>query len=181
MYTLATMGLFEYIQDAVIDWASYGPDLYGTGIPAVLGVMLMIWSFFSGQKAASPLIGFMTWLAALPITIFLSYSLEFWAPGHLGLHIFSGFVVVFVFLAAYRQIPIAWVYPLAFLSCVVPDVVSAGNQLFWKFTAFSGVGGAGFMDGNFWVPLVALSLAVLMRYVVTIERRKTAIKRLEAY
>ena len=126
----------------------------------------MIWSFFSGQKAASPRIGFMTWLVILPITIFLSYNFEFWAQGHLGLHVFSVFVVVFVFLAGYRQIPIAWVYPLAFLSCVVPDVVSAGNQIFWKFTAFSGVGGAGFMDGNFLVPIASIMATILMRYVV---------------
>lgn len=87
--------------------------------------------------------------------------------GVLGLHVFTGSIIVWpllVFLLGER-FPWPLAYPLAFSSTVIPDLYGAGTAAQWKSGWFFGVGGAGFQDGLFLVPLKAVIAAFLLHHL----------------
>ncbi|WP_254892704.1 hypothetical protein [Acidithiobacillus thiooxidans] len=138
---------------------SYSWALIGTVLlPSLISIGLLL-KYWRQVKDQQIIIGFL--LFAVTISLFTQY----W--GITGLHLFTGgFVIwpVLVFLLGDR-LPWPMAYPLAFVGTLLPDLYGAGMMNHWTGRWFFGVGGAGFQDGLFLVPLETLIAAALLHHI----------------
>jgi hypothetical protein len=63
-------------------------------------------------------------------------------------------------------------YPLTFIGTLIPDLYGAGIAADWQRGWFFGVGGAGFYDALFLVPLETLVVAVVLNRFGTFMRKR---------
>ena len=130
-------------------------SLEGAVLPGIISITLSI-LYIRKIKDKQLIVGFLLFAWTIGI------SLEKW--GITGLHIFTGSIILWpllVFLLGDR-FPWPLTYPLAFFSTLIPDLYGAGTASHWQTGWFFGVGGAGFQDGLFLIPLkTVLASAVL--------------------
>ncbi len=97
---------------------------------------------------------------------------QYW--GITGLHLFTGGFVIWPILVLLLGDRFPWplAYPLTFVGTLIPDLYGAGIAAGWQNDWLLGVGGAGFQDGMFIVPLEALmAAAVLNKFGIFMRRR----------
>ncbi|WP_414039281.1 hypothetical protein ACJU26_08620 [Acidithiobacillus sp. M4-SHS-6] len=141
----------------IVTYLSDARTQEGMVLPALISIALSI-AYLRRIKDPDVILGFL--LFAMTIGI----STAYW--GVTGLHTFTANIIlwpVLVFLLGDR-LPWPMVYPLAFLGTLVPDLYGAGMSTHWTNAWFFGVGGAGWQDGLFWVPLKTLMAAALLHH-----------------
>jgi uncharacterized membrane protein len=137
----------------------------GIIIPALIstGLLLKYWRQVKDQQI---IIGFLFF--AVTMGLFTQY----W--GITGLHLFAGGFVIWPVLVLLLGDRFPWplAYPMTFIGTLIPDLYGAGMAANWSSGWFFGVGGAGFQDGVFLVPLETLvAAAVLNRFGMFMRRR----------
>lgn len=139
----------------IVTYLSDARTQEGMVLPALISITLSI-AYLRRIKDPDVILGFL--LFAMTIGI----STAYW--GATGLHTFTANIIlwpVLVFLLGDR-LPWPMAYPLAFLGTLVPDLYEAGMSTHWSHVWFFGVGGAGWQDGLFWVPLKTLIAAAFL-------------------
>ncbi len=127
------------------------------------GLLLKYWRQVKDQQI---IVGFL--LFAVIMGLFTQY----W--GITGLHLFTGGFVIWPILVLLLGDRFPWplAYPLTFIGTLIPDIYGAGMVANWSSGWFFGVGGAGFQDGIFLVPLETLiAAAALHKFGIFMRRR----------
>ena len=127
------------------------------------GLLLKYWRQVKDQQI---ILGFL--LFAVTAGMFTQY----W--GITGLHLFTGGFVVWPVLVLLLGDRFPWplAYPLTFIGTLIPDLYGAGIAADWQSGWFFGVGGAGFLDGLFLVPLETLmAAAILNKFGIFMRKR----------
>jgi len=127
------------------------------------GLLLKYWRQVKDQQI---IVGFL--LFAVIMGLFTQY----W--GITGLHLFTGGFVIWPLLVLLLGDRFPWplAYPLTFIGTLIPDIYGAGMVANWSSGWFFGVGGAGFQDGLFLVPLETLiAAAVLNKFGMFMRKR----------
>jgi len=137
----------------------------GAILPALISMGLLL-KYWRQAKDQQILLGFL--LFAVTMGLFTQY----W--GVLGLHLFTGGFVIWPVLVLLLGDRLPWLmtYPLAFICTLIPDLYGAGIASHWTGRCFFGVGGAGFHDGMFFVPLETLIAAALLHHMGTYLRKR---------
>jgi hypothetical protein len=137
----------------------------GAILPALISMGLLL-KYWRQAKDQQILLGFL--LFAVTMGLFTQY----W--GVLGLHLFTGGFVIWPVLALLLGDRLPWplAYPLAFIGTLLPDLYGAGMAANWSSGWFFGVGGAGFQDGLFIVPMETLLAAMVMHYLGSFLRKR---------
>ena len=135
---------------------SHPEPLIGSVLLAAListGLLLKFWRQVKDQQI---IVGFL--LFAVIMGLFTQY----W--GITGLHLFTGGFVIWPILVLLLGDRFPWplAYPLTFIGTLIPDIYGAGMSANWSRGWFFGVGGAGFRDGLFLVPLETLIAAAVL-------------------
>ena len=117
------------------------------------GLLLKYWRQVKDQQI---ILGFL--LFAATTGMFTQY----W--GITGLHLFTGGFVIWPVLVLLLGDRFPWplAYPLTFIGTLIPDLYDAGTAADWQNSWFFDVGGAGFRDGLFLVPLETLMAAAML-------------------
>ncbi|MHB1750766.1 MAG: DUF1614 domain-containing protein [Acidithiobacillus sp.] len=137
----------------------------GAILPALIstGLLLKYWHQVKDQQI---IVGFL--LFAVIMGLFTQY----W--GITGLHLFTGGLVIWPILVLLLGDRFHWplAYPLTFIGTLIPDLYGAGMAADWSGGWFFGVGGAGFHDGVFLVPLETLIAAAVLNQFGTFMRKR---------
>ena len=137
----------------------------GAVIPGIISLFIVIlqWRQVKDQQI---ILGFLFF--AVTMGLFTQY----W--GITGLHLFTGGFVVWPVLVLLLGDRFPWplAYPLTFIGTLIPDLYDAGTAADWQNGWFFGVGGAGFRDGLFLVPLETLIAAAVLNKFGTLMRKR---------
>ena len=128
-----------------------------------IGLLLKYWRQVKDQQI---IVGFL--LFAVIMGLFTQY----W--GITGLHLFTGGFVIWPVLVLLLGDRFPWplAYPLTFIGTLIQALYGAGMAADWSNGWFFGVGGAGFRDGVFLVPLETLiAAAVLNQFGIFMRKR----------
>ena len=138
-------------------------SVYLLNIMTIEGIILptlfsigLLWKYWRQVKDQKIILGFL--LFAVTLGLFTQY----W--GITGLHLFTGGFVIWPILVLLLGDRFPWplAYPLTFIGILIPDLYGAGMAADWSGGWFFGVGGAGFHDGLFLMPLETLIAAALL-------------------
>jgi len=147
------------------NYLSNNAVLEGTILPALIstGLLLKYWLQVKDQRI---ILGFL--LFAVTLGMFTQH----W--GVTGLHLFTGGFVIWPVLVLLLGDRFPWplAYPLTFIGTLIPDLYGAGMAANWSSGWFFGVGGAGFLDGLFLVPLETLMAAAALNQFGMLMRRR---------
>ena len=135
---------------------SHPEALIGTVLlPAFISTWLLL-KYWRQVKDQQIIFGFLFF--AVTMGLFTQY----W--GITGLHLFTGGFVIWpvIVLLLGDRFPWPLAYPLTFIGILVPDLYGAGMAADWTGGWFFGVGGAGFRDGLFLVPLETLIVSTVL-------------------
>lgn len=148
----------QYLRFQSVPMVIYPTDtrnLKGAVIPFLIstGLLLKYWRQVKDQQI---ILGFLFF--AVTMGLFTQY----W--GITGLHLFTAGLVIWPVLVLLLGDRFPWplAYPLTFIGTLIPDLYGAGMAAEWAGGWFFGVGGAGFQDGLFLVPLETLIAAVVL-------------------
>jgi len=137
----------------------------GAIIPALLSIGILL-KYCRQVKDLQIILGF------LVVAVTMGLFTQYW--GITGLHLFTGGLVIWPVLVLLMGDRFPWplAYPLTFIGTLLPDVYGAGMAADWQNGWFFGVGGAGFQDGLFLVPMETLiAAAVLNRFGILMRKR----------
>ncbi len=163
MHTLQTISGMAWLHLETLQFRSLPLVIYltdplsqeGAVIPFLISLILSS-KYLRRIQDRQIILGFL--LFAITMGLFTQY----W--GITGLHLFTGGLMIWpvlVFLLGDR-LPWPMTYPLAFIGTLIPDLYGAGMMNHWTGRWFFGVGGAGFQDGLFIVPLETVIAAALL-------------------
>jgi len=145
---------------------SHPEALIGTVLlPALLSIGLLL-KYWRQVKDQQIILGFLFF--AVTMGLFTQY----W--GITGLHLFTGGLVIWPILVLLLGDRLPWplAYPLTFIGTLIPDLYGVGVAADWSGNWFFGVGGAGFQDALFLVPLETLIAAVVLnRFGIFMRKR----------
>ena len=155
-----------FLASPQVVYVTSGPNtLEGAILPALIstGLLLKYWRQVKDQQI---IVGFL--LFAVIMGLFTQY----W--GVTGLHLFTGGFVIWPILVLLLGDRFPWplAYPLTFIGTLIPDIYGAGMSANWSSGWFFGVGGAGFRDGLFLVPLETLIAAAVLNQFGIIMRKR---------
>ena len=136
-----------------------------TILPVLLstGLLLKYWRQVKDQRI---ILGF------LLFAVTMGLSTQYW--GITGLHLFTGGFVIWPLLVLLLGDRFPWPlsYPLTFIGTLLPDLYGAGMATDWSGGWFFGVGGAGFQDVLFLMPLETLVAAVVLNQLGIFMRKR---------
>jgi hypothetical protein len=137
----------------------------GTAVALFISILLLL-KFWRQAKDQQIILGFLFF--AVTMGLFTQY----W--GITGLHLFTGGFVIWPVLVLLLGDRFPWplAYPLTFVGTLIPNLYGAGIAADWTGGWFFGVGGAGFRDGLFLVPLETLIVAVVLNQFGIFMRRR---------
>ena len=137
----------------------------GTAVPLFISILLLL-KFWRQAKDQQIILGFLFF--AVTMGLFTQY----W--GITGLQLFTGGFVIWPVLVLLSGDRFPWplAYPLTFVGTLIPNLYGAGIAADWTGGWFFGVGGAGFRDGLFLVPLETLIVAVVLNQFGIFMRRR---------
>ena len=137
----------------------------GTAVPLFISILLLL-KFWRQAKDQQIILGFLFF--AVTMGLFTQY----W--GITGLQLFTGGFVIWPVLVLLLGDRFPWplAYPLTFVGTLIPNLYGAGIAADWTGGWFFGVGGAGFRDGLFLVPLETLIVAVVLNQFGIFMRRR---------
>ena len=126
-------------------------------------LLLKYWRQVKDQRI---ILGFL--LFAVTMGLFTQY----W--GITGLRLLTGGLVIWPVLALLLGDRLPWplAYPLTFIGILIPDLYGAGMAADWSGGWFAGVGGAGFQDALFLMPLETLVAAVILNQFGNVMRKR---------
>ena len=137
----------------------------GTAVALFISILLLL-KFWRQAKDQQIILGFLFF--AVTMGLFTQY----W--GITGLQLFTGGFVIWPVLVLLLGDRFPWplAYPLTFIGTLIPNLYGAGIAADWTGGWFFGVGGAGFRDGLFLVPLETLIVAVVLNQFGIFMRRR---------
>ena len=155
IWTFLRLQWLWFLATPVPNYLSSNAVLEGAILPTLISTWLLL-KYWRQVKDQEIIIGFL--LFAVTTGMFTQY----W--GITGLHLFTGGVVIWPVLVLLLGDRFPWplAYPLTFIGTLIPDLYGAGIAAGWQNGWFFGVGGAGFRDGLFLVPLEALIAAAVL-------------------
>ena len=139
--------------------------LVGAVIPGLVSLGLFL-KYVNQIKDHQTILGFL--LFAVTMGLFTQY----WSIT--GLHLLTGGLVIWPLLVLLMGDRFPWplAYPLTFIGTLIPDIYGAGMAADWSGGWFFGIGGAGFQDGLFLVPLETLIAAAVLNPFGTFMRKR---------
>ena len=163
---MASSLLLNFLSSLPAIHFSHPEALIGTVLLPVLlstGLLLKYWRQVKDQQI---ILGFLFF--AVTMGLFTQY----W--GITGLRLFTGGFVIWPLLVLLLGDRFPWLlaYPLTFIGTLIPDIYGAGMAADWSGGWFFGVGGAGFQDALFLVPLETLIAAVVLNTFGTFMRKR---------
>ena len=155
----------NFLLSAPVTYVSNPETLTGTALPALISTRLLL-KYWRQVKDQQIIVGFL--LFAATTGMFTQY----W--GITGLHLFTGGFVIWPVLVLLLGDRLPWplAYPLTFIGTLIPDLYGAGTAADWQNGWFFDVGGAGFRDGLFLVPLETLMAAAMLNKFGIFMRRR---------
>jgi hypothetical protein len=163
---MASSLLLNFLSSLPAIHFSHPEALIGTVLlPALLSIGLLL-KYWRQVKDQQIILGFLFF--AVTMGLFTQY----W--GITGLRLFTGGFVIWPLLVLLLGDRFPWLlaYPLTFIGTLIPDIYGAGMAADWSGGWFFGVGGAGFQDALFLVPLETLiAAAVLNRFGIFMRKR----------
>ena len=137
----------------------------GAIIPALISTWLLL-KYWRQVKDQQIILGFLFF--AVTMGLFTQY----W--GITGLHLFTGGFVIWPVLVLLLGDRFPWplAYPLTFIGTLIPEIYGVGVAADWSGNWFFGVGGAGFQDALFLVPLETLIAAAVLNTFGTFMRKR---------
>ena len=159
---------YEYLHILAIPAVNYIYNVdcdEGAVLPSVISIFIAL-KFWRQAKDQQIILGFLFF--AVTMGLFTQY----W--GITGLHLFTGGFVIWPVLVLLLGDRFPWplAYPLTFIGTLIPNLYGAGIAADWTGGWFFGVGGAGFRDGLFLVPLETLIVAVVLNQFGIFMRRR---------
>ena len=150
---------------AIMTYLTTPACVEGAVIPGIISLFIVIlqWRQVKDQQI---ILGF------LLFAVIMGMFTQYW--GITGLHLFTGGFVIWPVLVLLLGDRFPWplAYPLTFIGTLIPDLYGAGMAADWSGDWFFGVGGAGFHDGLFLVPLETLiAAAVLNQFGIFMRKR----------
>lgn len=149
-----------------------GPGAVGFGIPFFVSVWIFfryrgITTLFLSNPISRMMLGFL--LTDILVGVWTLH----WHHGSVSMIPFGEIIwPLMAFLLTSEEFPVGLSYPFAFVGALVPDIYAGGELAHWIGAWYAGIGGAGYQDGLFMVPVLSLVLAVVLRTVSRIFRRK---------
>ena len=155
IWTFLHLQWLWFLSTPVPNYLSSNAVLEGAILPALISIWLLM-KYWRQVKDQQIIVGFL--LFAVIMGLFTQY----W--GITGLHLFTGGFVIWPVLVLLLGDRFPWplAYPLTFIGTLFPDLYGAGMSANWSSGWFFGVGGAGFRDGLFLVPLETLIVAAIL-------------------
>ena len=134
-------------------------------LPTLLSIGLLR-KYWRQVKDQQIILGFLFF--AMTMGLFTQY----WSIS--GLHLFTGGFVIWPILVLLLGDRFPWplAYPLTFLGTLIPVIYGAGMAADWSGGWFFGIGGAGFQDALFLVPLETLIAAAMLNPFGTFMRKR---------
>ncbi|MHB8354272.1 MAG: hypothetical protein ACYDCF_07560 [Burkholderiales bacterium] len=134
-------------------------------LPTLLSIWLLL-KYWRQVKDQQIIVGFLFF--AVTMGLFTQY----W--GITGLRLFTGGFVIWPLLVLLLGDRFPWLlaYPLTFIGTLIPEIYGVGVAADWSGNWFFGVGGAGFQDALFLVPLETLIAAVVLNPFGTFMRKR---------
>ena len=134
-------------------------------LPTLLSIGLLR-KYWRQVKDQQIILGFLFF--AMTMGLFTQY----WSIS--GLHLFTGGFVIWPILVLLLGDRFPWplAYPLTFIGTLIPDIYGAGMAADWSGGWFFGIGGAGFQDALFLVPLETLIAAAMLNPFGTFMRKR---------
>ncbi|WP_163059890.1 hypothetical protein [Acidithiobacillus ferrooxidans] len=128
-----------------------------------IGLLLKYWRQVKDQRI---ILGF------LLFDVTMGLFTQYW--GITGLHLLTGGLVIWPVLVLLLGDRLPWplAYPLTFIGILIPDLYGAGMAADWSGGWFFGVGGAGFQDALFLMPLETLIAAVVLNQLGIFMRKR---------
>jgi uncharacterized membrane protein len=159
---------YEYLHILAIPAVNYIYNVdcdEGAVLPSVISIFIAL-KFWRQAKDQQIIIGFLLFAATLGLFT------QYWSIT--GLHIFTGGFIIWPVLVLLLGDRFPWplAYPLTFTGTLLPDLYGAGTAANWTAGWFFGVGGAGFQDALFLVPLETLIAAALLNQIGTYLRKR---------
>ena len=163
---MASSLLLNFLSSLSAIHFSHPEALIGTVLlPALIstGLLLKYWRQVKDQQI---ILGFLFF--AVTMGLFTQY----W--GITGLHLLTGGFVIWPLLVLLLGDRLPWplAYPLTFIGILIPDLYGAGMAADWSGGWFFGVGGAGFQDALFLMPLETLVAAVILNQFGNVMRKR---------
>jgi hypothetical protein len=165
IWTFLHLQWLWFLSTPVPNYLSSNAVLEGTILPALISTWLLL-KYWRQVKDQQIILGFL--LFAITMGLFTQY----W--GALGLHLFTGGFVIWPVLVLLLGDRFPWplAYPLTFIGTLLPDLYGAGTAANWTAGWFFGVGGAGFQDALFLVPLETLVAAAVLNKFGKLMRKR---------
>ena len=173
MNTLQTISGMAWIHLEYLQFRSFPLVLYltdprsqaGAVIPFLVSLALFL-KYIRRIHDQQIILGFLFF--AVTMGLFTQY----W--GITGLHLFTGGFVIWPILVLLLGDRFPWplAYPLTFIGILIPDLYGAGMANGWSGGWFFGVGGAGFHDGLFLMPLETMIAAAMLNPFGTFMRKR---------
>ena len=159
------MERFHLLAQPITGYLSSQLTITEVAIPALIsaGILLKYWRQVKDQQI---ILGFLFF--AVTMGLFTQY----W--GITGLHLLTGGFVIWPLLVLLLGDRFPWplAYPLTFIGTLIPDIYGAGMAADRSGGWFFRVGGAGFQDALFLVPLETLIAAALVnRFGIFMRKR----------
>ena len=150
---------------AIMTYLTTPACVEGAVIPGIISLFIVILQWRQ-VKDQGIVIGFLLFAAIMGLVT------QYW--GITGLHLFTGGFVIWPVLVLLLGDRFPWplAYPLTFIGTLIPDLYGAGIAADWQRDWFFGVGGAGFQDALFLVPLETLIAAVVLNTFGTFMRKR---------
>ena len=165
IWTFLHLQWLWFLSAPIPNYLSSTAVLEGAILPALISAGLLL-KYSHQVKDQQIVLGFL--LFAVTMGLFTQY----W--GALGLHLFSGGFVIWpvLILLLGDRFPWPMAYPLTFIGTLIPDLYGAGIAAGWHQGWFFGVGGAGFQDALFLVPLETLIAAAMLNKFGKLMRKR---------
>ena len=165
IWTFLHLQWLWFLSTPVPNYLSNNAVLEGAILPTLISTVLLL-KYWRQVKDQQIILGFL--LFAITMGLFTQY----W--GALGLHLFAGGFVIWPVLVLLLGDRFPWpmAYPLAFVGTMLPDLYGAGMAAHWSSGWFFGVGGAGFHDELFLVPLETLLASTVLNQFGKLMRKR---------
>lgn len=137
----------------------------GAVLPVIISTWLLL-KYWRQVKDQQIVIGF------LLFAVIMGLITQYW--GVLGLHLFTGGFVIWPVLVLLLGDRLPWqiTYSLAFIGTLIPDLYGAGVAAGWHQGWYFGVGGAGFQDALFLIPLETMIAAAVLNKFGKLMRKR---------
>lgn len=135
-----------------------GNGAIGFGVPLLVSMLIL-----ARRRRPIRINSTLVYMALIEVAdIAMGIASSHWSRGSLGMFP-AGEVIWPVVILMGMDIQVTTVYPLTFVGALVPDLYEGGSLEHWEGAWYSGVGGAGFHDGLFIIPLCTLLLSIILK------------------